>query len=139
MNIGVFFVKFGEVYNKELFDLYFNGDGLRWNICYYCGSCMIGCCYNVKNILMKNYLYFVECNGVEIRFSFEVIKIILFNVDGSVGYKIKIKDISYCNNYIYMLIICGVVLSVGVMGIVFLFLKMCDKDKILFNILVWFG
>ena len=31
-----------------------------------CGSCMVGCRYNAKNTLVKNYLWFAEKLGVEI-------------------------------------------------------------------------
>ena len=139
VNTGVLFAKPGEAYKKELPDPYFNGDGPRRNTCHYCGSCMIGCRHNAKNTLMKNYLYFAERNGVEIRPSSEVIKIIPLNADGSAGYKIKIKDTSHRNSHIYTLTTRGVVLSAGVMGTVPLLLKMRDKDKTLPNISAWLG
>ncbi|MCZ7391595.1 hypothetical protein JGR97_29820, partial [Klebsiella pneumoniae] len=41
---------------------------------------------------MKNYLYFAERNGVEIRPSSEVVKIKPLNEDGSAGYEVIVKE-----------------------------------------------
>ncbi len=53
---------------------------------------MLGCRSNAKNTLMKNYLYFAERNGVEIRPSSEVVKITPLNEDGSAGYEVIVKE-----------------------------------------------
>lgn len=47
-------------------DPYFGGEGPERVGCTYCGACMVGCRYNAKNTLPKNYLYFAERFGVEI-------------------------------------------------------------------------
>ena len=47
-------------------DPYFGGEGPERSGCMRCGSCMVGCRYNAKNTLVKNYLYFAERRGVEI-------------------------------------------------------------------------
>ena len=57
--VGFFFGPEGE----EVPDPYFNGDGPPRSGCIYCGGCMVGCRYNAKNTLPKNYLYFAEKNG----------------------------------------------------------------------------
>lgn len=44
-------------------DPYFNGEGPQRAGCNYCGGCMVGCRYNAKNTLVKNYLYFAEKKG----------------------------------------------------------------------------
>lgn len=54
--VGVFFGKEGE----EVPDPYFGGVGPPRSGCTFCGGCMIGCRYNAKNTLVKNYLYFAE-------------------------------------------------------------------------------
>ncbi|MFQ5943560.1 MAG: GMC oxidoreductase [Anaerolineales bacterium] len=54
--VGVFF---GEE-NATVPDPYFSGDGPERAGCNYCGGCMVGCRYNAKNTLPKNYLYFAE-------------------------------------------------------------------------------
>ncbi|MDR3575679.1 MAG: GMC family oxidoreductase [Anaerolineaceae bacterium] len=48
-------------------DPYFGGAGPQRTGCRQCGGCMVGCRYNAKNTLPKNYLYFAEKSGAEIR------------------------------------------------------------------------
>lgn len=61
-DVGVFF---GEPDQEEvtLPDPYFGGTGPDRTTCNYCGGCMVGCRYNAKNTLVKNYLYFAEKMG----------------------------------------------------------------------------
>lgn len=61
--VGIFFGEPG----RPVPDPYFNGEGPDRVGCIHCGGCMVGCKYNAKNTLDKNYLYFAEKNGVEIR------------------------------------------------------------------------
>ena len=60
--VGAFFGEPGQ----EVPDPYFGGEGPPRSGCIGCGSCMIGCRYNAKNTLVKNYLWFAEKLGVEI-------------------------------------------------------------------------
>ncbi len=60
--VGVFF---GEE-NKTVPDPYFDGKGPSRAGCIFCGGCMVGCRYNAKNTLPKNYLFFAEKLGVRI-------------------------------------------------------------------------
>jgi len=53
-------------------DPYFGGEGPARTGCTGCGGCMVGCRYNAKNTLEKNYLYFAEQYGAEIRAESEV-------------------------------------------------------------------
>jgi cholesterol oxidase len=48
-------------------DPFFGGEGPDRTGCLRCGECMVGCRYGAKNTLVKNYLYFAERHGVEIR------------------------------------------------------------------------
>ena len=62
--LGIYFGdKEGEVHP----DPYFDGAGPARKSCINCGECMTGCRHNAKNTLVKNYLYFAEKLGVEIR------------------------------------------------------------------------
>ena len=61
-NVGVFF---GEP-EKTVPDPYFEGKGPERTGCCFCGGCMVGCRYNAKNTLDKNYLYLAEKLGVKI-------------------------------------------------------------------------
>jgi cholesterol oxidase len=69
--VGAFFGKPGEE-GKEVPDPYFGGEGPARRGCQHCGACMVGCRYNSKNTLPKNYLYFAEKWGAEIRPEAEV-------------------------------------------------------------------
>ena len=44
-------------------DPYFGGEGPDRTGCILCGRCMVGCPYNAKNTLVKNYLWFAEKRG----------------------------------------------------------------------------
>ena len=60
-------IYFGDSPNVEHPDPYFDGAGPKRKSCINCGECMTGCRHNAKNTLVKNYLYFAEKLGVEIR------------------------------------------------------------------------
>lgn len=136
---GVFFSQVDGDTQKAVQDPYFNGDGPSRQACVYCGGCMLGCRNNAKNTLMKNYLYFAERNGVEIRPSSEVIKIVPLNSDGSQGYEITVKETLDKKVRQYTLRSRGIVLSAGVMGTVPLLLRMRDQHKTLPNISALLG
>ncbi|MEJ2262867.1 MAG: GMC oxidoreductase [Anaerolineales bacterium] len=52
---------------EQVPDPYFGGRGPARRGCIHCGECMIGCRHNAKNSLDKNYLYFAEKWGAEVR------------------------------------------------------------------------
>src|SRR6185369_2632178 len=56
----------------EVADPYFDGEGPARRGCIHCGACMVGCRHNAKNTLVKNYLYFAEQWGAEVRPESEV-------------------------------------------------------------------
>lgn len=60
-------IYFGEKEGIEHPDPYFGGDGPKRRSCINCGECMTGCRHNAKNTLVKNYLFFAEKLGVEIK------------------------------------------------------------------------
>jgi cholesterol oxidase len=64
-NVGIFFGSNGIEGQKHP-DPYFNGSGPERETCRFCGGCMVGCRYNAKNTLPKNYLYFAEKWGTEV-------------------------------------------------------------------------
>jgi cholesterol oxidase len=61
--VGVFFGRPGE----EVPDPYFGGAGPARAGCIECGECMIGCRYNAKNVLTKNYLFLAERTGAQVH------------------------------------------------------------------------
>jgi len=70
--VGVYFGSAGQE-GRTVPDPYFGGEGPPRAACTHCGGCMVGCRYNAKNTLIKNYLYFAERHGAEIRPEAEVI------------------------------------------------------------------
>ncbi len=70
-DVGVYFGESG----KTVSDPYFGGTGPSRTGCNSCGGCMVGCRYGAKNTLVKNYLYFAEIAGAEIRAESEVVDI----------------------------------------------------------------
>lgn len=64
--VGIFFGDPGKD-GQEVPDPYFGGQGPPRKGCTQCGACMVGCRDNAKNTLVKNYLYFAEKWGAEIR------------------------------------------------------------------------
>ncbi len=69
--MGTFFGEPGKE-GVEVPDPYFGGEGPPRAGCKHCGACMVGCRYNAKNTLDKNYLFFAEKWGAEIRPECEV-------------------------------------------------------------------
>ncbi|MEZ4413337.1 MAG: GMC family oxidoreductase [Gemmatimonadales bacterium] len=61
---------------EEVADPYFGGEGPARSGCIHCGGCMVGCRYNAKNTLVKNYLYLAEKWGAEVEAEAEVRDII---------------------------------------------------------------
>ncbi|HET9914070.1 MAG TPA: GMC oxidoreductase [Anaerolineales bacterium] len=66
--VGAFFGEAGVTVR----DPYFDGKGPDRAGCNHCGGCMVGCRYNAKNTLPKNYLYFAEDKGAEVKAEVEV-------------------------------------------------------------------
>lgn len=69
--VGVYFGENGNE-GQDTPDPYFSGQGPLRRTCNHCGGCMVGCRYNSKNTLVKNYLYFAEKWGAQIRSEAEV-------------------------------------------------------------------
>jgi len=87
-DVGVFFGSEGDAPGTEYPDPYFKGEGPVRNSCIGCGGCMVGCRYNAKNTLDKNYLYLAEKIGVSVCAETKVIDVQPLNgcADGAEGY-----------------------------------------------------
>lgn len=68
---GIFFGS-ADTQADEVPDPFFNGEGPARRGCIQCGGCMVGCRYNAKNTLVKNYLYFAEKRGTQVWAECEV-------------------------------------------------------------------
>jgi cholesterol oxidase len=77
-------------------DPYFLGHGPSRKPCNLCAGCMVGCRFDAKNTLDRNYLHFAERNGVEVRTETEVEAIEPLpgphgERDGSGGYELCLR------------------------------------------------
>jgi len=70
-DVGAFFGESGVT----VADPFFGGAGPKRAGCRHCGGCMVGCRYNAKNTLPKNYLYLAEKNGAQVKAEVEVIDV----------------------------------------------------------------
>ena len=126
-DVGIYF---GEPGVKQK-DPYFDGEGPDRTGCELCGGCMVGCRYDGKNTLDKNYLYLAEKNGVEIipEFYVDIVAPIAGkNSNGSEGYNISghnITGLFFKQKKTYTA--QSVVLSGGVLGTVKLLFDMKVK------------
>jgi cholesterol oxidase len=83
--VGVYFGTPGETVS----DPFFEGEGPARTGCIACGRCMVGCPYNAKNTLPKNYLWLAERAGVAITAERTVVDIKPLGApDGSDGYEV---------------------------------------------------
>ena len=88
--VGVFFGDADKPQGMSYPDPYFDGRGPERNSCIGCGGCMLGCRYNAKNTLDKNYLYLAEQLGVQVFPNTEVLDVEPLNgADGREGYRIQ--------------------------------------------------
>ena len=89
--VAVFQPPDGEPGGKTYPDPYFGGEGPDRATCVGCGGCMVGCRYNAKNSLDKNYLYFAEKRGARVFEETRVtdVKPLDGNLDGRAGYQVR--------------------------------------------------
>jgi len=115
--VGVFFGPEGE----EVPDPYFNGEGPPRRGCNHCGACMVGCRSNAKNSLVKNYLYFAEKWGAEIRPEAEVVDIRPLPLEQADGARYEVvyrRSTAWLHKPKRRVRARNVVLSAGVLGTV---------------------
>jgi cholesterol oxidase len=135
VDVGVYFGEAGE----EHPDPYFDGDGPPRTGCIYCGGCMVGCRYNSKNTLPKNYLYFAEKWGAEIWTETEVtyIEPIGNAIDdkNTDGYRIHFQpSLSIIKRKGDSITSRWVIVSAGVLGTLELLFRCRDVQETLPNI-----
>ena len=83
--VAVFQAPEGETPGTTYPDPYFGGEGPERATCIGCGGCMMGCRYNAKNTLDKNYLYLAEKHGARVFAETRVVDVVPLNgrADGS--------------------------------------------------------
>lgn len=72
-------------------DPYFGGEGPERATCIACGGCMMGCRYNAKNTLDKNYLYLAEKLGARVFPETKAVDVVPLDghPDGAAGYEVR--------------------------------------------------
>ncbi len=137
-DVGAFFGEAGVTVR----DPYFDGKGPDRAGCNHCGGCMVGCRYNAKNTLPKNYLYFAEDNGADIAAEREVIDVRPLTKKQLrkviKRYPLLINDIRYEVTYRssttlfkrkHVVYATNVIFSAGVMGTMKLLLNLRDMKR----------
>jgi cholesterol oxidase len=125
-DVGVFFNENEE----EVRDPYFEGVGPPRAGCTHCGGCMVGCRYNAKNTMVKNYLYFAEKWGAEVRGEamVEDIRPLLIEQPDGARYEIFYRSsTNWFSKSLRRVRARNVVLSAGVLGTLELLLKCRDE------------
>jgi cholesterol oxidase len=128
-DVGAYFGESGVT----VADPFFGGDGPERAGCQHCGGCMVGCRHNAKNTLPKNYLYFAEKNGAQVKAEVEVTNVQPSTINGSryeITYQVstklfKQKKTVHAKNIIF---------SAGVMGTIKLLLNLRDMKGSLPNL-----
>jgi cholesterol oxidase len=112
--VGVFFGEPG----REVPDPYFGGEGPARAGCLRCGSCMVGCRYNAKNTLVKNYLWFAEGLGADVVPERQVTEVRpLGGADGSGGYAVtSVRPGAWARKARQTMTAKGVVVAAGALG-----------------------
>ena len=116
---------FGEA-GKTVPDPYFGGEGPERAGCQHCGGCMVGCRHNAKNTLPKNYLYFAEKLGVEIRPEAQVTDV---QPLAAGGYRVTYQRSTSLLKQNQIVQAKNVIFSAGVMGTMRLLLQLRDVKK----------
>jgi cholesterol oxidase len=125
-DVGAFFGEPG----KTVPDPFFEGEGPDRAGCQHCGGCMVGCRHNAKNTLPKNYLFFAEKLGVEVRSEQEVTDV--QPVEG--GYAVTFQSSTRFFKRKQTVVAKRVLFSAGVMGTMKLLLQLRDVKKSLPNL-----
>ena len=139
-DVGAYFGESGVTVS----DPFFGGEGPDRAGCQHCGGCMVGCRHNAKNTLPKNYLYFAEKNGAEVRAEVEVVDVRPLTVDSgqstvngqssSARYAITYQNSTKLFKQKQTVHAKNIIFSAGVMGTMKLLLNLRDVKGSLPNL-----
>jgi len=110
-------------------DPYFGGDGPDRAGCNHCGGCMVGCRHNAKNTLPKNYLFFAEKNGAEIKAEVEVVDVKPLSTVKTARYAVTYQSSTSLFKRRHTVHAKHVIFSAGVMGTMKLLLGLRDVKR----------
>jgi cholesterol oxidase len=123
-DVGVYF---GDA-DVTVPDPFFGGEGPERTGCKHCGACMVGCRYNAKNTLPKNYLYFAEKNGARVVAESEVTDV--KQLDGDAGYEVTYRaSTRFLKGPHRHVRARNVILAGGVMGTLNLLLRLRTETR----------
>jgi cholesterol oxidase len=113
-------------------DPYFGGEGPPRSSCIGCGGCMVGCRYNAKNTLDKNYLHFAERRGARILAETRVTDVRPRGAaDGSGGYAIATeRSTSWFAKQKKTITARHVVLAASALGTMDLLMRMKERGAL---------
>jgi cholesterol oxidase len=119
-------VYFGEP-GVEVADPYFDGAGPNRSGCVGCGNCMVGCRFNAKNTLDKNYLWFAERLGAEVRSEAEVVDL----EQGDDGWRVTVKRPgAWVRKREATVTARQVIFSAGALGTTRLLLRLAERGRL---------
>jgi cholesterol oxidase len=125
-------VYFGDKQGEHHPDPYFDGEGPPRSSCIGCGGCMVGCRFNAKNTLDKNYLYFAEKHGAKIFAETRVVDIQpIAGGDGAAGYRVTTeRSTAWFAKQRRTFTARGVVLSASALGSTDLLLRLKQSGSL---------
>jgi cholesterol oxidase len=130
--VGVFQAPEGEPAGKTYPDPYFGGEGPERTTCIGCGGCMMGCRYNAKNSLDKNYLYLAEKHGAQVFAETKAIDVRpLGKADGSEGYEVQtVSSTSWLRKNPRRFTCRGVIVAASALGSMDLLFRLKQKGSL---------
>jgi cholesterol oxidase len=131
-HVAVFEPPEGEEGGKTYPDPYFGGEGPERSTCIACGGCMVGCRYNAKNSLDKNYLYFAEKHGAQVFAETKVTDVTpLGHADGRDGYRVRtVKSTAWVRKQPRTFTCRGIVFSASALGTLDLLLRLKENGSL---------
>ncbi|MCL4401944.1 MAG: GMC family oxidoreductase [Acidobacteria bacterium] len=131
--VAVFEPPEGEAGGKTYPDPYFGGEGPDRATCIACGGCMMGCRYNAKNTLDKNYLYFAVKHGARVFAETRVTGVSPLGgqPDGSRGYEVRtVKSTAWIRRKRRRFTCRGVVFACSALGTMDLLFRLKEKGAL---------
>lgn len=135
--VGIFFGDPAKE-QQQVPDPYFGGQGPARAGCNHCGGCLVGCRFNAKNTLVKNYLYFAEKNGAEVLPEVTVTDIQVSNQSGE-RYKVIFKSTTHPFRKQQAVSARNVIVAAGALGTMELLFRCRDVTRSLPKISIKLG
>ncbi len=132
-HVAVFQAPEGEPGGAVHPDPYFGGEGPDRATCIGCGGCMVGCRYNAKNSLDKNYLYLAEKRGAQVFAETRVVNVTPLGAtaDGREGYEVRtVKSTSRLRKHARRFTCRGVVFAGSALGTMDLLLRLKQNGSL---------